>query len=89
MGPGFSLAQFYSMALGGAKVDEWVTVATAPNQPVAEMWRNLLLEQGIPAQVQPGDVASFLGVSSRPCRLLVPRDREEEARGLLANVGEG
>jgi len=68
-------------------VDEWVTVATAPNQLVAEMWRNLLLEQGVPAQVQPGDVASFLGVSPRPCRLLVPRGWEGEARALLAQAG--
>lgn len=63
---------------------QWVLVATAPNQTIAELWRNRLEGAGIPAVIQPGDVTSFLGVSGAPCRLLVPQGHEEDARHLLA-----
>lgn len=50
----------------------WVVLCTAPNQLQAEIWRDRLDSLAIPAQLAPADVASFLGVSSAPCRLLVP-----------------
>lgn len=62
----------------------WVLIATAPNQTIAELWRNRLEGEGIPAMIQAGDVTSFLGVSGAPCRLLVPHGYEEDARQLLA-----
>lgn len=61
----------------------WVTLTAAPDQLTAEMWRDLLVGEGIPAQVRAGDTASYLGVSATPCRLLVPADREAEAREVL------
>lgn len=63
---------------------KYVPVATAPNQVVAEMWRDLLVADGIPATVSAKDVVSFLGISSAPCRVLVAEDQIERARELLA-----
>jgi hypothetical protein len=60
----------------------WVHLTTAPDQLVAEMWRELLVEEGISALVRAGDTASYLGVSSYPCRIMVQEDdhrRAEEA----------
>ena len=67
----------------------WVNLTTAPDQLVAEMWRELLVEEGIAAMVRAGDTASYLGVSSYPCRIMVQeedRDRAEEV--LKAHLGE-
>lgn len=50
----------------------WAVVRTAPDQLTAEIWRGLLVAEGIPATLAPGDAVSFLGVSPVPCRLLVP-----------------
>ena len=62
---------------------KWLVVTVAPDQPTAEMWRELLLEAGIPARIHPDDVTSFLGVSNFHCRLLVPEDRVAEASATL------
>ena len=62
-----------------AKKQRWVPVATAPDQLVAEMWVELLRAQGIPAMVRPQDTASFLGLSTMACRVLVPREHLAEA----------
>jgi hypothetical protein len=62
---------------------DWTVLGTAPDQLTAELWRGLLQEQGIPAMLAPGDVASFLGVSSTPCRLLVDDRRLEDARSVI------
>ncbi len=65
---------------------KWTPVATAPDQLTAEMWQELLQEQGVPATIQPGDAVSFLGVTAWPCRVLVPEDMLGEARAVLADV---
>ena len=62
---------------------EWVTLATAPDQIAAEMWRDLLVELGIPSTTDPGDTSRFLGVSPRPCRVRVSRSCLDEAREIL------
>ena len=62
---------------------KWVDLATAPDQLHAEMWRDLLVEKGIPAVVRPGDTSTFLGVSAYPCRVMVAEDRLERARELI------
>jgi hypothetical protein len=61
----------------------WVYLATAPDQLVAEMWRDLLVEDGIAALVRSGDTASYLGVSAYPCRVLVREDDRERAKKTL------
>ena len=62
---------------------QWVALAIAPDQLTAEMWCELLRNEGIPAMVQPSDAVSFLGVSPKACRVAVPEDRREEAASAL------
>ena len=56
-----------------------MVAAIAPDQLTAEMWRGLLINTGIPARIGPGDVASFLGVSSYPCRVMVEEEHLAKA----------
>jgi Putative prokaryotic signal transducing protein len=61
---------------------QWVQVAFARHQPEAEMLVALLGELEIPCLVQRAvDVPDML--AGGPRRLLVPADRELEARALL------
>ena len=62
---------------------KWTYLATAPDQLVAEMWSEVLRDNGIPATVRPGDTTSFLGVSAYPCRILVDEERLGQAREVL------
>ena len=62
-----------------ARKQRWVPVAMAPDQLVAEMWVELLQAQGIPAMIRPQDTASFMGLSTMACRVLVPREHLAEA----------
>ena len=65
-----------------------VHLTTAPAQLVAEMWRDLLRGEGISATIRSGDVSSFMGVSTYPCRIMVQEDQLERARELLeAHLG--
>jgi hypothetical protein len=43
------------------------------------MWVELLQAQGIPAMIRPQDTASFMGLSTMACRVLVPREHLAEA----------
>ena len=61
----------------------WVYLVTAPNELVAEMWRDLLVQAGIPALVEAGGRASFLGNALTPLRIMVADERREEAREVL------
>lgn len=63
---------------------KWVIIVTAPDQMTAEMWSELLRADGVPAQVRASDTSSFLGVSSLPCRVVVPEGREAEAIAVLS-----
>ena len=67
----------------GESIVQWVSLAIAPDQLTAEMWCELLRNEGIPAMVQPSDAVSFLGVSPKACRVAVPEDRREEAASAL------
>ncbi len=70
------------------KEERWVYLTTAPDQLTAEMWVELLRGQGIPAMIRPQDTASFLGTSALGCRIIVPKERLEEARWALEGRGE-
>lgn len=61
----------------------WVHLATAPDQLVAEMWRDLLNDRDIPAIIRSGDVSTFLGVTAYPCRLLVDENSRDRAIQIL------
>ena len=67
----------------------WVLLTTAPSLPIAEMWRDMLAAEGIPALIRPGDaMTSYLGVTAYPCRIMVDADRLDEARRALDD-GQG
>ena len=61
----------------------WVYFTTAPDQIVAEMWRDLLRDEGVPANTRAGDTTSFLGVNTYPCRIVVQDQDVERAKELL------
>ena len=67
---------------------KWVYLVTAPDQLVAEMWRDILAEEGVTSQVRPGDTSSFLGVSAYPCRLLVAEHQLERAEAVMKELGQ-
>jgi hypothetical protein len=56
---------------------------------MAEMWVELLQAQGIPAMIRAQDTASFMGVSTMACRVLVPREHLAEAALALQERTEG
>ena len=62
---------------------KWVYLATAEDQIVAEMWRHLLINGGIPANIRAGDTSTFLGVNNYPCRLQVRENDLDRAQELL------
>ena len=62
---------------------KWARLTTAPNQMTAEMWRDLLLGEGIPAMVRGGDTSSYFGVTPFPRPVLVDESLESEARRAL------
>lgn len=64
----------------------WIVLRTAPSQLVAELWRELLQSEGVPATLAPEDAVSFLGLSPGPCRLLVPAEARDLAERALAGV---
>ncbi len=66
----------------------WALVATAPDQLSAEMWQELLEQEGIPSLLEPAGTFSFLGPSTSPCRILVPEEKVADARAVLADVLE-
>jgi hypothetical protein len=68
------------------KPKKWLLLTTAPDQLTAEIWRDILLQQGIPAMVNPGDAISFMGVSSFPCRIMVAYGYRKQAQEILASL---
>ena len=66
---------------------KWVLLITAPDQLTAEMWKVLLVNNGVSAILRPQDTSSFLGVTSQPCALLVAEERVDEARAILEDPG--
>lgn len=62
---------------------KWEYLTTAPDQLTAEIWQQLLQSEGIPVVIEPRDAISFLGVSSMPCRLMVPEGLVKEALAIL------
>lgn len=63
---------------------EWVVVQVAPDQLTAEMWVEILREEGVGARIDPSDAVSFLGTSAMSCRVLVRKERLADAAVILA-----
>ena len=63
----------------------WVEFRKAPNLRVAEMWKNLLEGEGLPARILPeGDIRSWS--ESVPFIVYVARGREHVAEEILRKV---
>jgi len=69
-----------------AKPKRWLLLTTAPDQLTAEIWKDILLQEGIPAMVNPQDTMSFLGVSSLPCRIMVAYGYLKQAKEILVSL---
>jgi hypothetical protein len=66
---------------------EWVTVHKSNGTTEAELLRNMLLSFGIPARVSYETMGRLYGIlvdGMGEAQLLVPGDRAEEAKALLA-----
>lgn len=66
---------------------DWVRVATAPNEAIAELWHQELEREGIRSVIAPSNVGSYLGASIFPTDLLVEPSRLDDARALLEPHG--
>lgn len=65
---------------------QWVTVTTAPNEPLGEVLAQLLRNNDIPARVQSDVLSLYVGSVITPVRVMVPTSREAEGRALLQQV---
>ena len=62
---------------------KWACLTTAPNEPIGYSWVELLRKHDMPAYLRIETVTSLIAGGSRPVRLMVPADREDEARALF------
>ena len=65
-------------------MDDYVTVETAPNEPMADMVKERLEAAGIPCVVVPGNLGAVAGAAAS-YQVSVPPDRADEARALLGD----
>jgi hypothetical protein len=69
-----------------AKKKKWELLTTAPDQLTAEIWKDILIQNGIPAMINPRDAVSFMGVSSLPCRIMVAYGYRQQAQEILDSL---
>jgi hypothetical protein len=62
---------------------DWAAVATAADQVTAEMWAELLQNNGVPAWVGRGDALASRLVPSGPATVMVPASQLKDARRVL------
>ncbi len=67
-------------------MNDWVHLATAPEQITAEIWIDSLRASGITAMIRPSDAVSYLGVSGFGCRVQVREVDLEIAREILGEA---
>lgn len=67
---------------------EWVVLETAPNQPIAQMWCELLQEQGVPAFAKLPDTGGPVvgGASNVGCWVMVPDTHRKKAAAVLDSL---
>jgi len=68
------------------KKKRWELLTTAPDQLTAEIWLDILKQNGIPAVINPQDAISFMGVSSLPCRIMVAASYRQPAQEILDSL---
>jgi hypothetical protein len=66
---------------------KFVAAGMAPNEFTATLWRDILADAGIESFLKPTEAATFLLASAiLPVRVMVAKDRLEEARAIIAEV---
>jgi hypothetical protein len=65
---------------------KWELLTTAPDQLTAEIWVDILSQNGIPAVINPQDTISFMGVSTFPCRIMVAYGYRKQAQEIIASL---
>jgi hypothetical protein len=65
---------------------KWVLLVAAPDQLTAEIWTDILVQEGVPAVIHPEDAVSFMGVSNRPCRIMVLEELLKKAQEILEGL---
>lgn len=66
-----------------------IVVAHAPNEIVADMWRQVLLDEGIVAAVKPtGYGHAFASIALAGHLIIVREDQAEAARSILSELEE-
>jgi hypothetical protein len=66
-------------------VSKWVHLAIAPDQITAEIWLDILRQEGITAMIRPSDAVSFLGISAVSCRIQTQEEDLGRAREILGS----
>ena len=61
----------------------WVVFVSAPDETTALIWRDIVLQSGVPCELSPGDVASYPGVTAAPVRLMTGNDFVAKATEVL------
>jgi hypothetical protein len=69
-----------------AEKKQWELLTTAPDQLTAEIWQDILVQNGVPAMINPQDAVSFMGVSSLPCRIMVADGYRQQAQEILDSL---
>ena len=65
---------------------KWVDAATAPDQMTAEMWCDILRNEGIPASFRQLGLPVHLGPLATPCKVMVPEERLADALAVLEGM---
>lgn len=68
---------------------DWIALATAPHQLIAEIWQRVLEDEGVLVRLEAADAVSFLGVSPFPCRIMVRRGDYLLAKAALDDIIAG
>jgi len=63
----------------------WVEVKSAPNRMLAEMWKDLLEGEGIPAKLLPAD-GTLEMKETIPYRVYVPSDKAHILEEILRKI---
>ena len=76
-----------------AKSKKWLLLTTAPDQLTAEIWTDILVQEGVPAIVNPEDTISFshwrmtfMGVSGFPCRVMIADGYQQQSQEILDSL---
>jgi hypothetical protein len=65
---------------------KWITLTTAPNEPIGQSWVELLASHGIPTHVAAKTMLSLAGGGALPVRIMVPEDRLSDAEAKLEEL---